>query len=211
MLHCLLSTKFVYAPCINTRFNTISGSNNLTLDSYIFPRSLLTKFKTATSHCVMKTVVKSSDAFRGSTSTKYRSGGCSCSPLVLSITSNFYFSDIEEGLRWWCGIRVETRIPHHHHTINTPSPHHHHTITTPSPHHQHTINTPSPHHHHTINTPPARYIKSHHITPSVITLHIPNSFKSQDINIPFLFSILSFRRVLYIVCFLLGVSPASEV
>lgn len=98
MLQCLLPTKFVYASCITTRFNTTSGSNNLTLGSCIFPHNLLTIFKTATNHCVMKTVVKSSDAFRGSTSIMYRSGGCSCSPLVISLTSKFYFSDLEEGL-----------------------------------------------------------------------------------------------------------------
>jgi hypothetical protein len=32
-------------------------------------------------------------------------------------------------------------LPHHHHTITTPSPHHHHTITTPSPHHHHASHT----------------------------------------------------------------------
>ena len=46
MLHRLPSTKFVYAS-INTRFNNISGLNNLImLGSYMFPHNLLTKFKT---------------------------------------------------------------------------------------------------------------------------------------------------------------------
>jgi hypothetical protein len=36
-------------------------------------------------------------------------------------------------------MRVTHRVPHHQHTISTPSTHNQHTISTPSAHHQHNI------------------------------------------------------------------------
>jgi len=35
---------------------------------------------------------------------------------------------------------------------------------------------------HTINTSPTCWIKTHHTTASIITLHRPNNFNSQDFN-----------------------------
>ena len=81
-----------------------------------------------------------------------------------------------------------------YHTIHTSPTSSSNQYTTPSTHHLQPVPTSIPHHHHitynqfqpvyhAVNTSPTRCIKTHHITAtSVITLHAPNNFNSQDFN-----------------------------